>query len=269
VTTVRPTRSDTLRYYQTVAARCGLDLRTHDAVTDIHRMGDGFVVSTVGGQTFQARNVVVATGYFDCPARLGVPGEAGPRVLHYYTEPFAYRGCKVTVVGGRNSAVEAALDLYRNGARVTLVHRGEQVSPGVKYWILPDFENRLKAGQINARFRSVVREIREGVVVVDGPGDTGEIPTDFTFVLIGFLPDAEFLKAQQIPLDPQTLAPFHDPETMETPIRGLYVAGSVAAGRETNKIFVENGRLHGAKIVKSILNSADEQRGVVDGDAAP
>jgi thioredoxin reductase (NADPH) len=256
VTTVRPTRSDTLRYYQTVAARFGLDLRTHDAVTDIHRMGDGFVVSTVGGQTFQARNVVVATGYFDCPARLGVPGEAGPRVLHYYTEPFAYRGCKVTVVGGRNSAVEAALDLYRNGARVTLVHRGEQVSPGVKYWILPDFENRLKAGQINARFRSVVREIREGVVVVDGPGDTGEIPTDFTFVLIGFLPDAEFLKAQQIPLDPQTLAPFHDPETMETPIRGLYVAGSVAAGRETNKIFVENGRLHGAKIVKSILNSA-------------
>jgi thioredoxin reductase (NADPH) len=255
VPTVRPTRSDTLRYYQTVASRFGLDIRPHDAVAGIHRRGDGFVVNTVGGRTFQARNVVVATGYFDRPAHLGVPGEAGPRVLHYYTEPFAYRGCRVTVVGGRNSAVEAALDLYRNGAEVTLVHRGEQVSPGVKYWILPDLENRLKAGQINARFRSVVREIREEVVVVDGPANTEEIPTDFTFVLIGFLPDVEFLRAQQIPLDPQTLAPFHDPETMETPIRGLYVAGSVAAGRETNKIFVENGRLHGVKIVKAILNS--------------
>ncbi len=160
------------------------------------------------------------------------------------------------MVGGRNSAVEAALDLYRNGAKVTLVHRGEQVSPGVKYWILPDLENRLKAGQITARFRTAVREIRDEAVVVDGPEGAGEIPTDFTFVLIGFLPDAEFLRAQQIPLDPRSLAPLHDPETMETPVRGLYVAGSVAAGRETNKIFVENGRLHGAKIVRAILNSA-------------
>jgi thioredoxin reductase (NADPH) len=260
VTTVRPTRADTLRYYQTVAVRFGLDVRPHDAVTGIRREGEGFLVSTAGGGSFLARNVVVATGYFDRPARLGVPGEAGPRVLHYYTEPFAYRGCRVTVVGGRNSAVEAALDLYRNGAKVTLVHRGEQVSPGVKYWILPDLENRLKAGQIAARFRSAVREIRDEAVVVDGPEGAGEIPTDFTFVLIGFLPDAEFLKAQQIPLDPQTLAPFHDPETMETPVRGLYVAGSVAAGRETNKIFVENGRLHGAKIVRAILSSPPPAR---------
>jgi thioredoxin reductase (NADPH) len=256
VTTVRPTRADTLRYYQTVAARFGLDVRPHDAVTGIRREGEGFVVSTAEGRMFPARNVAVATGYFDLPARLGVPGEAGPRVLHYYTEPFAYRGCRVTVVGGRNSAVEAALDLYRNGAKVTLVHRGEQVSPGVKYWILPDIENRLKGGQITARFRSTVREIREEAVVVDGPGGAGEIPTDFTFVLIGFLPDAEFLRGQQIPLDPLTLAPRHDPETMETPARGLYVAGSVAAGRETNTIFVENGRLHGAKIVRAILSSA-------------
>jgi len=256
VATMRPTRADTLRYYQRVAARYALDVRPHDAVTGIRRGDAGFEVLTARGRSYAARAVVIATGYFDHPAHLGIPGETLPTVMHYYTEPFAYSGCSVTVIGGRNSAVEAALDLYRHGARVTLVHRGAQASPGVKYWILPDFENRVKAGEIGARFNATAHEIREDAVIVGTPGGTEAIPTDFAFILIGFRPDTEFLAAQHVALDPDTLAPAHDPETLQTTVPGLYVAGSVVAGKETNRIFVENGRLHGARIIKAILGSA-------------
>jgi thioredoxin reductase (NADPH) len=253
VSTLRPTRVDTIRYYQKVAAHYRLDIRSFNEVRSVRRAEDHFAVTTSRGEVLRSKAVVVATGYFDHPNRLEVPGEDLPHVTHYYDEPYKYFGSNVVVVGGRNSAVEAALDLYRNGAQVTLVHRGERLSDGVKYWILPDIENRLNAGQITGLFSSAVREISPGEVAVQSRGEVQSIPADFVLVLIGFRPDTGILVGCGIDIDPLTLAPRHNPETFETNVPGLYVAGSVVAGKNNNKIFVENGRLHGAVIVRSML----------------
>jgi thioredoxin reductase (NADPH) len=254
ISTVRPTRVDTLNYYARVVRQCGLDVRTHDAVSDIRKTADGgFEVFTAGGLVERAASVVIATGYFDHPAHLGVPGEGLPHVFHHYDEPYRYAGCDVVVVGGRNSAVEAALDLYRHSARVTLVHRGPALSQGVKYWILPDIENRIKAGQIAALFESTVEQFQPGSVVVRMPGGQRLIPGSFCFVLIGYGPDASFLHKVGIELDVETLSPVYDPATYETNVPGLFVAGSVVAGKDTNRVFVENGRLHGRPIIDAIM----------------
>jgi thioredoxin reductase (NADPH) len=253
ISAVRPTRVDTLNYYRKVVSHYGIDVRTFDAAVSVERAGGAFTVGTASGASFGARAVVVATGYFDHPNRLGVPGEDLPHVLHYYDEPFRWAGQDVVVVGGRNSAVEAALDLYRHGARVTLVHRGAALSGGVKYWILPDILNRMKAGEINGMFEAAVREFRPGSVVMDAAGGSRDLVARCAYVLIGFLPDEAQLRRFGLTLDPVTLAPVADPETFETGIPGLFVAGSVVAGRETNRIFVENGRLHGRAIVATLL----------------
>lgn len=254
VSTVRPTRVDTLNYYQKVSSHYKLDIRYHDAVDAVERGDDVFVVRTQNGLGYHARNVVVSTGYFDNPNKLGVSGESLQHVLHYYDEPFRYFGCKVAVVGGRNSAVEAALDLFRHGVDVTLIHRKEKLSDGVKYWILPDIENRIKAGEIKVLFGSTVQEIQEKGLIVKTPEGTKELKNDFTFVLIGFHPNTELLQRFGIEVHAETLAPLFNAETFETTIPGLYVAGSVVAGRDNNKVFVENGRLHGGAIVRSILS---------------
>jgi len=255
ISTVRPTRVDTLNYYQKVARVHALDVRSFDGVRTIRRLPEGFEIGTAGGAVYKARNVVVATGYFDNPNHLGVPGEDLPHVRHYYDEPFMYFDSDVVVVGGRNSAVEAALDLYRHGARVRLVHRGERLSEGVKYWILPDIENRMKAGELQASFRSTVEGIEHGRMNVNTPGGTERFPAAFVFVLIGFHPDVTHLREFGINIDPETLAPEHDPATLLTNVPGLYVAGSAVAGKFNNKIFVENGRLHGRVIVSAIRAS--------------
>jgi len=252
--TVRPTRVDTLSYYQRVVQYFNLDCRYFDAVENIVQVGATLRVSTISGKTYEGRNAVIATGYFDNPNRLNVPGESLANVMHYYDEPFKYFDCNVAVVGGRNSAVEAALDLFRHGARVTLIHRGDRLSPGVKYWILPDIENRIKAGEVKSMFRSTVREIKPHSVVLEPPDGIKELHADFTFVLIGFHPDTEHLRRFGIEINPETLAPRYDEKTFETNVSGLYVAGSIVAGKNNNKVFVENGRLHGGVIVKSILS---------------
>ncbi|HUI10986.1 MAG TPA: YpdA family putative bacillithiol disulfide reductase, partial [Bacteroidota bacterium] len=239
---VRPTRIDVLNYYQHVARQYRLSVRAHDAVRTIVPSGKGFTLGTASGGTYAAANVVVATGYFDTPNRLDVPGEDLPHVFHYYDEPFRYFGDDVAVVGGRNSAVEAALDLYRHGVRVTLIHRGERLSDGVKYWILPDIENRIKAGEIRALYATTVRRIEPGAVTVADAAGERRIDARYVFVLIGFRPDVALMRTFGIEVEPDTLAPRHDPATYETAVPGLYVAGSVVAGRLNNKIFVENGR---------------------------
>jgi len=251
--TVRPTRIDVLNYYQKVARVFSLDVRSHDAVRGITPSPGGFTLRTASGASCRAENVVVATGYFDTPNRLDVPGEELPHVFHYYDEPYGYFGDDVAVVGGRNSAVEAALELFRHGVRVTLIHRGERLSEGVKYWILPDIENRIKAGEIRALYATTVRRIEPGAVTVADAAGERRIDARYVFVLIGFRPDVALMRTFGIEVEPDTLAPRHDPATYETAVPGLYVAGSVVAGRFNNKIFVENGRLHGGVIVRAIL----------------
>lgn len=254
ISTVRPTRADTLSYYQKVVQYHGLECRYFDPVESVAGGKGEFTVTTASGEMYKGCNVVLATGYFDHPNRLDVPGESLPHVMHYYNEPFKYFDCDIAIIGGRNSAVEAALDLYRHGARVTLIHRGENLSPGVKYWILPDMENRIKAGEVKAVFRTTVREIRRKSVVVNTPDGERELPGDFVFVLIGFHPDTAHLKRFGVEVQSDTLAPLFDESTFETNVKGLYVAGSLVAGKNNNKVFVENGRLHGAVIVKSIVS---------------
>jgi len=258
VPTVRPTRVDTLNYYRAVARQYALDIRYFDPVVSLVRTEGTFVITTKGGAAVEGKNAVVATGYFDHPNRLDIPGESRPNVFHYYDEPFEYSDADVVVVGGRNSAVEAALDLYRHGARVTLVHRGDKLSEGVKYWILPDIQNRLKAGEIDGIFNARATEIRERTVLLDTAAGVREVKSDFTFVLIGFHPDTGTLRSFGIEVIPDTLAPKYDERTFETNVPGLYVAGSVVAGKNNNKVFVENGRGHGAVIVAAIL---DRRRG--------
>ncbi len=253
ISTVRPTRVDTLNYYIRVVRQCDLDVRTGEEVVAVEkRDGKVFVVRTAPGAVYEARCVVIATGYFDHPARLDVAGEELPHVRHYYDEPFRYAGCDVAVIGGRNSAVEAALDLYRHGARVTLIHRGPALSPGVKYWILPDIENRIKAGQITALFGTTVKAIDRHNICVDTAGAERSIRANFVIVQIGYAPDAALLRGIGIDVDSETLAPACDPGSFETNIPGLFVAGSVVAGKNTNRIFVENGRQHGKPIVDAV-----------------
>jgi thioredoxin reductase (NADPH) len=261
VSTTRPTRVDTLNYYEKVARYYKLDVRYYDAVKSICRKEDGsFDVTTERGRSYSGMNVVIATGYFDQPNRIGVPGEDRPKVLHYYNEAFPFFDLNVAVVGGSNSAVEAALDLFRHGAHVTLIHRREKVGERVKYWVIPDIENRIKAGEIKAFFNSTVCEIRPESLLVKTPNEVREIPNDFTFVLTGFLPDSDRLKRYGVKVDPETLAPSFDPKSFESNVPGLYLAGSTVAGRNNNQVFVENGRAHGAVIVASILERKAENR---------
>lgn len=247
----RPSRSETVRYYQSVASAYRLQVFSNVRVTGLKKTTYGFEIASSRGP-FSGKHVVVATGYFDNPNPFEVPGADVPNVYRYYDEGFRYAGLDAVVVGGKNSAVETALDLYRHGAKVTLIHRGAKLSEGVKYWILPDLENRIKAGDIKAMFQTTVRRIRPGFLEVDG-GTKAEIPFDALFVMIGYRPETVILEQAGVRIDHETLGPVHNPATMETNVPGLYVAGSLAAGKFNNKIFIENGRLHGAIVVSAIL----------------
>ncbi|MGC2247195.1 MAG: NAD(P)-binding domain-containing protein, partial [Terriglobales bacterium] len=201
---------------------------------------------------YQARKIVVATGYYDLANLLKVPGEDLDKVFHYYKEPHPYYDTDVMVIGGKNSAAEAALDLWRHGARVTLVYRHAQIHPHVKYWVRPDIENRIKAGEITAYFNSAVREIGGDFVVVETDSGTLRLKNDFVFALTGYHPDYDFLRSIGLELSSEQLRPVCDPETLESNIRGIYVAGVIVAGSRTSEIFIENGRFHGKLIAASL-----------------
>lgn len=252
VPATRPTSLDCVNYYRAVAEHFGLALRFFERITSVDRGGGIFRLASAGGTTYEARNLVIATGYYDHPNPINVPGEQLPHVSHYYSDPHPFYRQRVVVVGGKNSAVEAALDLWRHGAHVTLIHRGEKLSSGVKYWILPDFENRVAAGAITAHYSSTVREFCPGRTIIGTRGNTVEVPTDFAFILTGYLPDVRFLRGAGINVDPDSLAPQFDPATMETNVPGLYVAGGLVGGRFNNKVFIENGRGHGKLIVAAV-----------------
>jgi len=263
----KPTRRQALVYYRSVVERYGIPLALHEDVRAIERRGDEFLViserfveaggpSGPGGpgepRRRRARAVAIATGYFDGLKRLGVPGEDQPWVHHRYVEPYPYFDRDVVIVGAGNTAAEAAVDLWRNGARVTLVHRREQVKPGVKYWLKPDVENRIAEGSIRARFRSVVRAFGRESVAIATPVGEESLPAQAAFVLIGYVPDADLQRRSGIEVDAETLVPSFDPETCETNVPGLYVAGTIQAGRNIDRIFIENSREHGPKIVRHL-----------------
>jgi len=252
----KPTRQEALRYYRRVTDACGLNLALGETVAEVSREPAGVfsVRSEHGGEGRhrQAKAVIVATGAYDVPNRLGVPGEDLPHVSHYYHEPHAHYRQRVVIVGGKNSAAEAALDLYRAGARVLLVHRGATLGESIKYWVKPDIENRIAEGSIAARFSTRVSEITPTEVRLLGPDGPSREPADAVLLLTGYRSDTSLLRAAGADLDDEAGAPVHDPETFETTVPGLYVIGACVAGRQSGRIFIENGRFHGEVAVRTI-----------------
>jgi thioredoxin reductase (NADPH) len=259
----KPTRLEALRYYRRVSEAFGLDIVFDERVIAITReegvpdSRGSFSVDThsVRGvrRSLRGRSVVITTGAYDVPNMLRVPGEELPHVSHYYTQPHPFFRKRVVVVGGKNSAAEAALDLFRAGAQVTIVHRRAALGESIKYWVKPDIENRIKEGSIAARFSSQVVEIRPTTVLVEHDGATSEIEADAVFLLTGYSSDNRLLNAAGVAIDPETCGPVFDPETFETNVSDLYVAGAVVAGLQSGRIFIENGRFHGQQVIDAIL----------------
>jgi len=253
---IKPTRPEALEYYRNVAQHYQLKIRQYENVDQVSGSDGDFSIHTTHqrGGKFQhrARKVIIATGYYDLPNYMNVPGEELPKVLHYYREPHPYFDTDVLVVGGKNSAAIAALELWRRGARVTLVHRGSGMHPNVKYWIKPDIENRIKNWEIKACFESCVREIREDCVLLSTPAGEVRIKNDFVFALTGYHPDYDFLRSVGIRLSEKDYRPECNPQTLESNVAGVYVAGVIVAGSRTSEIFIENGRFHGKQIAEDL-----------------
>ena len=257
VATEKPSRRDALAYYREIVRHFGLRVRQYERVTSIEKDGGSFrvlsVTRTGENKTTMTKAVVVATGYFGSPNYLRVPGEDLPHVAHVYREGHEAFDQDAVVIGGGNSAAEAALDLWRSGARVTLTHFGPTFDKRIKPWVQPDFENRVKEGNIGAKWNARVLRIDPDAVVVGTPDGEERLPASFVYVMTGFAPNTELLKKIEVPIDPVTGIPAHDPETLETSVPGVFIAGVVVAGFDANKIFIENGRYHGDKIVARLL----------------
>jgi len=254
----KPTRLEALRYYRRVVDTYDLPISFHEKVTSIEREPDGrFIVETENNRGVtrvrEARAVVLAIGYYDLPNYLHIPGEDLPHVSHYYTDAHPYYRGRVVIVGGKNSAAEAALELFRAGAHVTIVHRHPALGDSIKYWVKPDIENRIKEGSVAARFNACVTSITPVSVVIDQQGRREEIPADGVFLLTGYHPDVDLMRSAGINVDDETLAPELNMETFETNVPNLFIAGGAIAGKRTGNIFIENGRFHGVKIIDVLV----------------
>ena len=251
----QPTRVEALNYYSKIAVSRKLNLRLYTSVSKITKQKDAvFLIETDKKKDLQARNVVLAIGYFDQANMLNIKGENLAHVSHYYTEPYAYIGQKVLVVGGSNSAVEAVLDLWRHGAEPVLVHRKAELYPKLKYWVKPDIENRIKEGSIKAYFNTQITSIDEQKVhLIDSNKKEFSLDIQHVLLLTGYHPDGDFLMRCGVHIDRETLVPEYDSTTHETNVEGLYIAGTVCTGIYTGKIFIENSRHHGSIIIKNIL----------------
>lgn len=260
IATEKPTRRDALAYYRAVAQHFDLDVRQYQEVVRLERAALGgesrWLVHSLhrSGEARRtlARAVVIATGYFGTPSMLGVPGETLPHVSHRFIEGhYAFR-LPVVVVGGGNSAVDAALDLYRAGAHVTIVHFGPSLDPNIKPWVLPDVMGRIKDGSISTRFNARVVSIDEEAVTVETPLGMERVGAEQVYLMTGYLPNSHLLQQVGVPLDPETGVPAHDPVTMETTVPGIFIAGVIASGNFANRIFIENGRDHGTQIAEAL-----------------
>ena len=257
VATDKPTRRDGLAYYRAIVRHFALDVRQYERVVGLDGAEGAWTVHSITSEgvanATQAKAVVVATGYFGSPNYLKVPGEDLPHVRHVYREGHDAFDQDVVVVGGGNSAAEAALDLWRAGARVTLVHFGPDFDKRIKPWVLPDFQNRAAEGAIGTRWNSRVTRVSPGVAVVATPAGEEQMAARFVYVMTGFAPNTDLLRDAGVPIDAVTGIPHHDPDTLETAISGLFIAGVVVAGFDANKVFIENGRFHGDRIVARLL----------------
>ena len=252
----KPSRNEALEYYRKVAEHYQLEMRLYQNVSSLTGEDGDFVITTVDRfarqRSYAARKIILATGYYDLPNYLEVPGEELPKVLHYYHDPHPYYDQHVVVIGGKNSAAIAALDLWRHGAHVTLVHRGAAMHHHVKYWVLPDINNRIKNGEVTAYFSSSVTSIAKDSVELLTPKGLVTLDNDFVFALTGYHPDFDFLAAVGVQMEGKDRCPACDPQSLESNIPGLYLAGVIVAGMRTNEIFIENGRFHGRQIAQDI-----------------
>lgn len=248
----KPTRAEALEYYRRVATSNHLPIHLFEEVTGIDKDGDNYTISTKKAN-YHAKNIIIATGFYDIAVHLDIPGEHLPKVQHYYKDPHYYAMQKVVVVGSSNSAIDVALETYRKGAEVTLVVRGDEISHRVKYWVRPDIINRIKEGSIKAYFNSSLTEIREHEVVIQTTDGQVTIPNDFVMAMTGYKPNFEFLRKMGIILSDDKYIPHYNPETMETNVPGLYLAGVVVGGMDTHLWFIENSRIHADMIIGDIV----------------
>ncbi len=262
----KPNRQEALKYYRRVVDAYKLRVNQYERVLKVSGADGDFLVETevvLTGEnhSYRSKKIVVAIGYFDQPNFIGIPGEDLPKVSHYYKDAHPFYDREVAIIGAANSAAIAALDLYRHGARVTIIHRQAALRPTIKYWILPDIENRIKNGEIKAHFQTIVTEITPTSIRIRNleTGEESDLPNDFVFALTGYHTDNDFLRSLNIEIDPETMKPKFDKETMESNVKGVYLAGVVIAGKETGKIFIENGRFHGGQIAAALR--AEEMRG--------
>ena len=252
----KPSRMEALRYYRRATDTYNLDISFDETVGSVAAEPEGFVVTTIGARkpnrTLSSRALVMATGAYDIPNLIDVPGEDLPHVSHYFSSPHPFYRKHVSIVGGKNSAAEAALELYRAGAKVTIVHRRAALGDSIKYWVKPDIENRIKEGSIAGRFSTTVVRITPTTVVLEREGALDEIAADAVFLLTGYISDNRLLRAAGVEIDPETCGPKHNPDTYETNVRNLFVIGAMVAGKASGRIFIENGRFHGQLVIDEI-----------------
>jgi len=247
----KPKRNQALVYYREVVRLKDIQVNRFEKVGSVRKNGEKFTVTT-DKDVYKTPYVVIATGYYDHPNYMDIPGESLPKVYHYFKEGHEFFDTDVLVIGGKNSAVDAALELNKAGARVTVVYRGSEYSPSVKPWVLPEFDGLVRNGEVTMHFKTTVKEIREHEVVVNIDGREEVIKNDFVFAMTGYHPDHSFIRAMGVTIDEESGRPYCHPETMETNVAGLFIAGVIAAGNNANEIFIENGRFHGESIAQAI-----------------
>lgn len=255
----KPNRIEALKYYRRVADTYQLSIHQYEKVEEISGRDGSFVIKSSMVETgeqhqYRSRKLIIAIGYYDQPNFIGIPGEDLPKVSHYYKDAHPYYQREVAVIGAGNSAALAALDLYRHGAQVTLIHRKDALKPTIKYWIMPDIENRISSGEVKALFNTELTEVRPHSILVrdSRTGEVKELPNDFVFALTGYHVDNDFLEMIGIEIDPDTWKPAIDADTLESNVRGVYLAGVTIGGKDTGRIFIENGRFHGGQIIQAL-----------------
>ncbi|GGH79076.1 thioredoxin reductase (NADPH) [Pullulanibacillus pueri] len=260
----KPKRNQALAYYRDVVKRKKINVNAFEEVVKVEKAKDGsFEVHTVfrgeEARVYQAKDVVVSTGYYDHPNYMDIPGETLPKVFHYFKEAHPYFDCDVVVIGGKNSAVDAAMELHHAGARVTVIYRGSDYSSSVKPWILPEFQSLVRHGYVNMIFEAEVKEILPEAVVYHHEGKEYSLKNDYVFAMTGYHPDHSFLQSMGVKVEKESGRPIFNPETMETNVPGIFIAGVIAAGNDANEIFIENGRFHGDAITQAITKRRELQ----------